>query len=59
MSAKLTKDSFIERLYVTDTIANPGIKMANKIEILSAASLFAEAIEGIHNEKSLSYLFDN
>ena len=34
-------------------------KMANKIEILSAASLFAEAIEGIHNEQSLSYLFDN
>lgn len=51
--------SFIERLYVTDTINNPGIKMANKIEILSAASLFAEAIEGIHNEQSLSYLFDN
>lgn len=51
--------SFIERLYVTDTIDNPGVKMANKIEILSAASLFAEAIEGIHNEQSLSYLFDN
>lgn len=51
--------SFIEKLYVTDTINNLGIRMSSRIGVLSAASLFAEAINGIHNEKSLSYLFDN
>jgi ribose-phosphate pyrophosphokinase len=51
--------SFIEKLYVTDTIENTKIKLSEKIEVLSSAALFAEAISGINNEQSLSYLFDN
>ncbi len=51
--------SSIEKLYVTDTINNPEIHSAPVIEQLSASTLFAEAIKGIHNEESLSYLFDN
>jgi len=51
--------SYIEKLYVSDTINNTRIKTSTKIEILSAAPLFAEAIDGIYNEQSLSYLFDN
>ncbi len=51
--------SSIGKLYVTDTICNTSIKLSSKIEVLSSATLFAEAIEGIHNEQSLSYLFDS
>jgi len=50
--------SEISKIYVTNTINNHLIKMIPKVEMLSAAPLFAEAIKGVHNERSLSYLFD-
>jgi len=50
--------SDLKKLYVTDTIDNPRVRDTNKIFVLSAAELFAEAIKGIHSEHSLSYLFD-
>jgi ribose-phosphate pyrophosphokinase len=50
--------SELRKLYLTDTVYNPRTQDTNKIFILSAAELFAEAISGIHSEKSLSYLFD-
>jgi ribose-phosphate pyrophosphokinase len=51
--------SNIKRLYVTDTIDKKYIKSLDQIEILSSAELFAEAIQGINQERSLSYLFDD
>jgi len=48
----------ILRLSVTDTIFIPPEKRIEKIEILSVAELFAEAIKRIHQGKSISSLFD-
>jgi ribose-phosphate pyrophosphokinase len=56
--------SKLKNLYVTDTINNKQLNgykevdLYENIKILSIASLFAEAINGIHHEQSLSYLFD-
>lgn len=59
---KLIGESPIEKLFITDTIpfrtldlSRPG---AQKIEIISVAKIFAEAIKRIHEEKSVSSLFD-
>lgn len=50
--------STIRKLYVTNTIENPVVKFSDTIEELSAAPLFAEAMSGINQERSLAYLFD-
>lgn len=56
--------SNLKNLYVTDTINNKKLNdyhkqnMFENIQKLSIAPLFAEAINNIHNENSLSYLFD-
>lgn len=50
--------SELNKIFVTDTIENSFAKMSSRVEILPTAFLFAEAIKGIHEEKSLSYLFD-
>ncbi len=47
----------IEMLFVSDTIYNPPEKLCPKIQVLSVASLFSEAITRVHEEKSLSSLF--
>ncbi|MCX5678799.1 MAG: ribose-phosphate pyrophosphokinase [Candidatus Omnitrophica bacterium] len=52
------KDSQIKELVVTDTIPIPKEKMIPRIKVLSVASLLGEAIMRIHNEKSISVLFD-
>lgn len=52
------KNSKLKKLMVTNTIPVSKNKMISKIEILSVASLLAEAIERIHNEKSISVLFN-
>ncbi len=54
---KLNK-SPIEKLFVSDTIYNPAEKTSPKIEVLSVSRLFADAILRIHEEKSLSSLFE-
>lgn len=51
-------DSVISKLSVTDTIAIPPQKRIGKIEVLSVAALFANAIDRIHQEESISSLFD-
>lgn len=51
--------SFINKLFVTDTIDNKTIKLEEKIEVLSAAPLIAEAIFNINQEKSLSHMFND
>eukprot|EP00736_Rhodelphis_marinus_P011880 Rmarinus@m.7393 len=52
------RKSPIDRLIVTNTIAIPDEKLLDKIEVLSIAPLFAEAIVRIHEEQSVSDLFD-
>lgn len=52
------KKSEIKELVVTDTIPIPADKMMPRIKVLSVASLLGEAIMRIHNEKSISVLFD-
>ncbi len=49
------EQSPIEKLYVTDTI--PLRKFSPKIEVLSIATIFAEALRKIHHYESVSSLF--
>lgn len=56
-SIEKIKNSPIERLFVSDSIYLPPEKRIPKIEILSVADVFAEAITRIHEERSLSSLF--
>ena len=52
------EQSQMSRLYVTDTILIPEEKCSKKIEVLPSAALFGEALKRIHNEESISTLFD-
>jgi ribose-phosphate pyrophosphokinase len=48
----------IERLFVTDTIETQPEALGAKVEIVSVAPLFAEAIRRIDQRESISSLFD-
>ncbi len=50
--------SDICKLIVTDTVDNPYIQNNEKIDIISVAPLFAEAVNIIENQGSLSSLFE-
>ena len=50
--------SDIKELVVTDTIPLPENKKVDKIKQLSVASLLGEAIKRIHNEETVSALFE-
>jgi ribose-phosphate pyrophosphokinase len=50
------QNSPIEKLFVTDTV--PRKMQSSKIEVISVAKLFAEAILRVHKNKSISSLFD-
>lgn len=52
------KQSPIEKLFITDTVYNPHVINADKIEMLSVSGLFAKAIKIIHEKDSLSELFN-
>ena len=58
------EDSVIEKVFVTDTIpieknlAGKKTQHSTKIQVVSVASLFAEAIDAIHSNKSISRLFE-
>ena len=54
---ELIEQSVVKELVFTDTIPYPGAKPCSKIKYLSAAPLFAEAIERIFQEVSISTLF--
>lgn len=51
-------DSPISRLYVTDTVENQPVTLSDKVETVSVAPLFAEAIGRIHRRESISVLFE-
>ena len=52
-------ESHISKFIVSDTVLVPDEKKKGKIEVLSSAFLFGEAIKRIHNEESISSLFDS
>lgn len=52
------RDSELEKFIITDTIPLPENKKIDKIEVVSVAPLFAEAIRRIHGNESVSKLFE-
>jgi ribose-phosphate pyrophosphokinase len=52
-------ESPIERLFVTDTIETQPEPLGSKVEVVSVAPLFAEAIRRIHRRESISGLFED
>ncbi len=57
-SPKKIEDSPIERIYVSDTIYHKPEDFSPKFEVLSVSTIFSEAILRIHEERSLSSLFN-
>jgi len=51
-------DSYFDELLLVDTIPFPADKECSKIKYVSAADMLANAIRRIHDEKSMSSLFD-
>jgi ribose-phosphate pyrophosphokinase len=47
----------IQSLLVTDSIETQPVKLSPKVEVVSVAPLFGEAIRRIHNRESISVLF--
>ncbi|HLI78573.1 MAG TPA: ribose-phosphate diphosphokinase, partial [Candidatus Binataceae bacterium] len=47
----------IQRLLVTDSIETQPVTFSDKVEVVSVAPLFGEAIRRIHNRESISSLF--
>ncbi|HOV10963.1 MAG TPA: ribose-phosphate diphosphokinase [Bacteroidales bacterium] len=56
-SEKKLDDSPIKKLFITDTVENQPEKFSSKIEVVSVAAVFGEAIKRIHNKESLSDIF--
>jgi ribose-phosphate pyrophosphokinase len=55
---RIDKCKALERLFITDSIPLDRGKRNDKIKVLSVANLLGEAIKRIHNEESVSSLFD-
>lgn len=47
----------IKKLLLTDTVENQPVKFSKKIEVVSVAPIFGEAINRIHTHKSISAMF--
>lgn len=58
-AVKRIEASQIKKLFVTNTIPVENSKKHKKIKVLSIAPLLAEAIKRIHNEESVSCLFNS
>lgn len=52
------RDSELEKFVITDTIPLSPEKKIDKIDVVSVAGLFAEAIRRIHDNESVSTLFE-
>jgi ribose-phosphate pyrophosphokinase len=48
----------IKKLFITDTVENQPVEFSEKIETVTVAPLFGEAIKRIHNRESISAMFD-
>lgn len=57
-SMKVLHESPIDLLFVTNTVEPQAPKLSPKIEVVSVAPLFGEAIRRIHQRESISVLFD-
>lgn len=57
-AAERLRHSPIKKLITTDTICDNRAELGDKVEVISIAPLLAEAIKRIHNEQSVSILFD-
>ena len=55
---RIDKCKALEKLLITDSIPLDNGKKHSKIKVLSVANLLGEAIKRIHNEESVSSLFD-
>lgn len=55
---RVEKCEGLEKLLISDSIPLSADKKIDKIQVLSLAGLLAEAIKRIHNEESVSCLFD-
>ncbi len=55
---RINKCKDLEELLITDTIPLDNQKKHQRIKVLSVADLLGEAIKRIHNEESVSSLFD-
>jgi ribose-phosphate pyrophosphokinase len=56
--ARIDQCQGLEKLLISDSVPLPAEKKSSKIQVLSVSSLLAEAIKRIHNEESVSCLFD-
>lgn len=52
------EESELEKFIITDSIPLPESKRSHKIEVVSVANIFAEAIRRIHDNESVSRLFE-
>ncbi|MGM0557798.1 MAG: ribose-phosphate diphosphokinase [Myxococcota bacterium] len=52
-------NSAVENVIVTDTVPIPEETMTDTVEVVSVASMFAEAIRSIHTGESVSRLFES
>jgi len=55
---RIDKCKDLEKLFITDSIPLAQEKNHSKIKVVSVANLLGEAIKRIHNEESVSSLFD-
>ena len=53
------QESTIKEMVLLNTIPIDGVKRIDKIKVLSVAPIFAEAMSNIHNNDSVSKLFDS
>jgi ribose-phosphate pyrophosphokinase len=51
------EESPIQRLFITDTVEHQPVQFTSKIEVVSVAPIFGEAIKRIHNRESISEMF--
>jgi ribose-phosphate pyrophosphokinase len=58
-AAERLTESPIERVIVTDTVETQPVPLVPKVQVVSVAALFAEAIRRIHARESISLLFEN
>jgi len=54
---RLLEASPIERLFMTDSVETQPVAMSAKVEVISVAGLFGEAIRRIFRRESVSDLF--